>query len=61
MAFEQVKFYQTGTFTVGNRLLAPEERSVQANMRRTNSLNSGHREAIQIGSRQTQVRGCFRQ
>ena len=38
-----VKFYQTGTFTVGNRLLAPEERSVQANMQRTNSLNSGHR------------------
>jgi pyruvate ferredoxin oxidoreductase beta subunit len=43
MAFQAVKFYQTGTFTVGNRLLAPEERSVQANMRRTNSLNSGHR------------------
>jgi pyruvate ferredoxin oxidoreductase beta subunit len=41
--FQPVKFYQTGTFTVGNRLLAPEERSVQANMRRTNSLNSGHR------------------
>ena len=43
MAFQPVKFYQTGTFTVGNRLLALEERSVQANMRRTNSLNSGHR------------------
>ena len=43
MAFQPVKFYQTGTFTVGNRLLAPEERSVQANMTRTNSLNSGHR------------------
>ena len=43
MAFQPVKFYQTGTFTVGNRLLAPEERTVQANMRRTNSLNSGHR------------------
>ena len=40
---QAVKFYQTGTFTVGNRLLAPEERSVQANMQRTNSLNSGHR------------------
>ena len=25
-----VKFYQTGTFTVGNRLLAPDQRSVQA-------------------------------
>ncbi|HRP96136.1 MAG TPA: thiamine pyrophosphate-dependent enzyme [Rhodocyclaceae bacterium] len=43
MTMQQIKFYQTGTFTVGNRLLAPEERSVQANMRRTNSLNSGHR------------------
>jgi pyruvate ferredoxin oxidoreductase beta subunit len=38
-----VKFYQTGTFTVGNRLLAPEQRSVQANTQRNNSLNSGHR------------------
>ena len=43
MPFQPVKFYQTGTFTVGNRLLEAEERSVQANMRRTNSLNSGHR------------------
>ena len=43
MTFQPVKFYQTGTFTVGNRLLPPEERAVQANMRRTNSLNSGHR------------------
>jgi len=38
-----IKFYQTGTFTVGNRLLAPEQRAVQADMERTNSLNSGHR------------------
>ena len=43
MAFQPIKFYQTGTFTVGNRLLPPETRSVQSNMRRTNSLNSGHR------------------
>jgi pyruvate ferredoxin oxidoreductase beta subunit len=43
MSFQPVHFYQTGTFTVGNRLLAEEERSVQANMERTNSLNSGHR------------------
>jgi pyruvate ferredoxin oxidoreductase beta subunit len=40
---QPVKFYQTGTFTVGNRLLAENERSVQANTQRTNSLNSGHR------------------
>ncbi|HSN73421.1 MAG TPA: thiamine pyrophosphate-dependent enzyme [Steroidobacteraceae bacterium] len=43
MSFQPVRFYQTGTFTVGNRLLSEEQRSVQANMRRTNSLNSGHR------------------
>ena len=43
MSFQPVKFYQTGTFTVGNRLLSPDQRSVQANMERTNSLNSGHR------------------
>jgi pyruvate ferredoxin oxidoreductase beta subunit len=40
---QPVKFYQTGTFTVGNRLLAEGQRSVQADMHRTNSLNSGHR------------------
>jgi pyruvate ferredoxin oxidoreductase beta subunit len=40
---QPIKFYQTGTFTVGNRLLAPEDRSVQASIERNNSLNSGHR------------------
>jgi pyruvate ferredoxin oxidoreductase beta subunit len=43
MTFEHVKFYQTGTFTVGNRLLHPLQRSVQAGDTRANSLNSGHR------------------
>ncbi|HET7669269.1 MAG TPA: thiamine pyrophosphate-dependent enzyme [Burkholderiales bacterium] len=43
MPFQPVKYYQTGTFTVGNRLLPPEQRSVQSTLRRTNSLNSGHR------------------
>jgi pyruvate ferredoxin oxidoreductase beta subunit len=43
METQQIKFYQTGTFTVGNRLLDVDQRSVQANMQRTNSLNSGHR------------------
>src|SRR5215203_2349910 len=38
-----IKFYQTGTFTVGNRLLAPQQRTVQASPERSNSLNSGHR------------------
>jgi len=43
MAVQQIKFYQTGSFVVGNRLLDPEQRTVQAGMERTNSLNSGHR------------------
>ena len=43
MEHTTVKFYQTGTFTVGNRLLEPGQRSVQANTARSNSLNSGHR------------------
>ncbi|UCH46464.1 MAG: pyruvate ferredoxin oxidoreductase [Betaproteobacteria bacterium] len=38
-----IKFYQTGTFTVGNRLLSPEQRSVQASLERSNAINSGHR------------------
>ena len=43
MSFQPVKFYQTGTFTVGNRLLPDDQRSVQSTQKRTNSLNSGHR------------------
>ena len=39
----QIKFYQTGTFTVGNRLLDEDQRSVQSSEARSNSLNSGHR------------------
>ncbi len=43
MSHQPVKFYQTGTFTVGNRLLGEEDRSVQARGDRSNALNSGHR------------------
>jgi pyruvate ferredoxin oxidoreductase beta subunit len=43
MPFQPVKFYQTGTFTIGNRLLPPDLRTVQSTERRNNSLNSGHR------------------
>lgn len=43
MSYQRVKFYQTGTFTVGNRLLDESDRTVQARMDRTNSLNAGHR------------------
>ncbi len=38
---EQVKFYQVGSFAVGNRLLDIE--SVQSDPERSNSINSGHR------------------
>jgi pyruvate ferredoxin oxidoreductase beta subunit len=37
------RFYQTGTFAAGNRLLAETERSVQADPNRGNSLTKGHR------------------
>ncbi len=43
MGFQPVKFYQTGTYTVGNRLLAADESSVQAGEHRANAINSGHR------------------
>lgn len=43
MPVQRIKFYQTGSFAVGNRLLGPDQRTVQADMTRTNSLNSGHR------------------
>jgi pyruvate ferredoxin oxidoreductase beta subunit len=40
---QKVKFYQTGTFTVGNRLLDEANRSVQSSTERANALDSGHR------------------
>ncbi len=40
---QRVRFYQTGTFTVGNRLLDDGQRAVQASVERSNSLDSGHR------------------
>ena len=43
MGFQPVKFYQTGTFTIGNRLLTAEDRSLQSGETRSNSINSGHR------------------
>jgi len=43
MSFTQIKFYQTGTFTIGNRLLGEEDRSIQSAADRANSLNCGHR------------------
>jgi pyruvate ferredoxin oxidoreductase beta subunit len=43
MSVTEIKFYQTGTFTIGNRLLGEEERSNQSTLNRANSLNCGHR------------------
>jgi pyruvate ferredoxin oxidoreductase beta subunit len=40
---QKIKFYQKGTYTVGNRLVDPENRAVQSSVERTNSITSGHR------------------
>ena len=42
-ATQKVKFYQTGTHTVGNRLMDPGGRTVQASTERSNAITSGHR------------------
>jgi pyruvate ferredoxin oxidoreductase beta subunit len=38
-----IKFFQVGSFAVGNRLLDPEDRAVQSHAERTNALTKGHR------------------
>ena len=43
MAYQPIKFYQVGSFVAGNRLLDPEQRSVQARSERSNTLTCGHR------------------
>ncbi len=43
MPASSVKFYQTGTFTIGNRLLGEQASSVQSAESRPNVLTSGHR------------------
>jgi pyruvate ferredoxin oxidoreductase beta subunit len=43
MTQQRIKFYQTGTLTVGNRLLDAPSRTVQASIDRSNALTSGHR------------------
>src|SRR6185503_8719347 len=40
---QTIRFYQTGTFTVGNRLLDSARRTVQASAERANAITSGHR------------------
>ena len=41
--FTPVKFYQVGSFAVGNRLLDEGARTVQSDRDRANALTSGHR------------------
>jgi pyruvate ferredoxin oxidoreductase beta subunit len=43
MSVTPLKFYQIGSFAVGNRLLTQDERSLQSDPDRTNALTSGHR------------------
>ena len=43
MPKQQIKFFQVGSFAAGNRLLDPEQRTVQARTERSNTLTSGHR------------------
>jgi pyruvate ferredoxin oxidoreductase beta subunit len=40
---QPIKFFQVGSFAAGNRLLDPEQRTVQARTERSNSITSGHR------------------
>lgn len=43
MSANSIKFYQTGTFTIGNRLLKEQGASTQSAEVRPNVLTSGHR------------------
>jgi pyruvate ferredoxin oxidoreductase beta subunit len=43
MSTTNVKFYQVGSYAIGNRLLDPGAASLQSGMSRTNALTSGHR------------------
>jgi pyruvate ferredoxin oxidoreductase beta subunit len=38
-----VKFFQVGSFAAGNRLLDPDQRTVQARRERSNTITCGHR------------------
>ncbi|MGD0313770.1 MAG: thiamine pyrophosphate-dependent enzyme [Acidimicrobiales bacterium] len=43
MTTQPVRFYQVGSFAVGNRLLDDDDQTVQSDPQRNNSLDSGHR------------------
>ena len=40
---QKLRYYQKGTFTVGNRLVSADDRSVQASEARSNAITCGHR------------------
>ena len=43
MSAQVIKFYQVGSHAVGNRLLAPDQRTVQSESERPNGITCGHR------------------
>jgi pyruvate ferredoxin oxidoreductase beta subunit len=43
MPYQRIRYYQTGSFVAGNRLLDPRQRSVQADSERSNAITCGHR------------------
>ena len=43
MSEAPIKYYQTGSFAIGNRLLAAEQRTGQADSARPNAITCGHR------------------
>ena len=43
MPYQRIKYYQAGSFVVSNRLLDAEQRSVQADSGRSNTITCGHR------------------
>jgi pyruvate ferredoxin oxidoreductase beta subunit len=43
MPRQQIKYYQSGSFVAGNRLLDAEQRSVQSDSGRSNAITCGHR------------------
>jgi pyruvate ferredoxin oxidoreductase beta subunit len=43
MPYQRLKYYQSGSFVAGNRLLDPDDRSVQADSGRSNAITCGHR------------------
>ncbi len=43
MGTQEIRYFQVGSFAVGNRLLDPAQRTVQSDAERANALTCGHR------------------